>query len=121
REDQATVVARASVPAEDRVATARPANRRVHANAASADVARLDAAIAARDADALPSLFADDVEIVHHPTGAEHGREGLLYSFRSLLKAQDPTCRHEPLATLGESLGLFSLSWSASGAAGGKF
>src|SRR5207244_5672301 len=56
----------------------RPMRRRVQANAASAHAAHVDAAIAARDADALPTLFADVVEAVHHPTGAEHGREGLL-------------------------------------------
>ena len=90
--------------------------RRVQANAASAHAARVDAAIAARDADALPTLLADDLEAVHHPTGAEHGREGMLFSLRALLKAQDSTCLHEPLATLGDSLGLYRMTVSASGA-----
>ncbi|TML92433.1 MAG: adenylate cyclase, partial [Actinobacteria bacterium] len=81
----------------------RPVRRRVQANAATAHVARLDAVIAARDADALPTLFAEGLEVVHHLTGAEHGREGALFSLRSLLKAQDPTLSHEPLATLGDS------------------
>src|SRR5207249_61212 len=62
------------------------------------------------------TLFAEGLEVVHHPTGAEHGREGALFSLRSLLKAQDPTLSHEPLATLGDSLGLFRMSLSASGA-----
>src|SRR5207244_9910579 len=88
----------------------RPVRRRVQANAASAHVARLDAAIAARDADALPPLFADDLEVVHHPTGAEHGREGSLLSFRSLLKARAPRLSHEPLATLGDSLAPYRVS-----------
>src|SRR5207244_262567 len=94
----------------------RPVRRRVQANAASAHAARVDAAIAARDAGKLPTLFADGMEDVHHPTGTEHGREGLLFSFRSLLKARDPTLRHEPLATLGDSLGLYRMSVSTSGA-----
>src|SRR5262249_53623040 len=38
-----------------------------------------------------------------------------------LLRAQEPTCRHEPLATLGDSLGLFRQSTSACGFAGGMF
>ena len=37
----------------------RPVRRRVRANAATANAARIDAAIAARDADALPTLLAD--------------------------------------------------------------
>src|SRR5439155_6068125 len=94
----------------------RPMRRRVQANAASAHAARVDAAITAGDADALPTLFADDLKVVNHPTGAEHGREGALFSLRALLKAQDPAVSHEPLATLGDSLGLFRMSVSASGA-----
>ncbi len=40
---------------------------------------------------------------------------------RSLLSARDPTYRHEPLATLGDSLALFRVSTSASGYVGGTF
>src|SRR5262249_48170305 len=47
-----------------------PVRRRVRPNAATANAARIDAAVAARDADALPSLFADAAEFVEHPTGA---------------------------------------------------
>src|SRR5438094_2864931 len=38
-----------------------------------------------------------------------------------LLSASEPTCRHEPLATLGGSLALCRASTSASGFAGAKF
>ena len=91
-------------------------------NAATANTARLDAAIAARDADALPPLVAESVEVVDHTTGgATYDGQGLLAHWRALLRARDPTYRHEPLATLGDSLALNRMSMSASGIARGKF
>src|SRR5206468_7387038 len=48
--------------------------RRVRPNGATANAARLDAAIAARDADALPTLLAERAEVVDHPTGATYDR-----------------------------------------------
>src|SRR5262249_20333672 len=45
---------------------AGPIRRRVGANAVTAFMARLDAAIAARDADALSTLFADEWEALDH-------------------------------------------------------
>jgi hypothetical protein len=72
--------------------------------------------MAARDADAFPTLVTDDVRIVHHPTGVVYDRAGVLFSLRSLLSAHDITYRHDPLATLGDSLALFRLSVSAGGA-----
>src|SRR5262249_30968076 len=95
--------------------------RRAHPNAATANAARVDTAMAARDADALPGLPADEVEIVDHPTGTTWDRQGQLVSWRALLNARNPTFRHEPLATLGPSLALCRLSWSASGFTGRKF
>jgi len=86
--------------------------RRVRSNLATANVARLDAALARRDAGALPPLFADDLNVVHHPTGTTYDREGALFSLRSLLAASDLAYRHEPLATLGEALVLCRLSTS---------
>ncbi len=83
-----------------------PARRRVPPNAATANVARLDMAIAARDEAALADLFSDPAEAVHHPTGVTYDREGLLASARSLLGARDTRLAHEPLATLGDSLAL---------------
>src|SRR5262249_40362475 len=95
--------------------------RRVRANAATVNSARLDDAVAARDADALPALFADTAEFVEHPTGAVYDREGVLRSLRSLVGARDPAHQHEPLATLGDALALCRVSWSASGLASGRF
>src|SRR5262249_13036857 len=83
-------------------AAVRPA-RRVRANAATASAARIDAAIAARDVDALA---ADCGAVIDHKTGATIDREGSLASWRGLLRARDGTCRHESLATLGDSLAL---------------
>src|SRR5439155_11661812 len=96
--------------------------RRVRANAATAAAARLDAAMAARDADALAALDAEHVEVIDHPAGTTYGAPGNLASRRMLLRdAADLKFRHEPLATLGESLALLRLSISASGVAGRKF
>jgi class 3 adenylate cyclase/tetratricopeptide (TPR) repeat protein len=100
---------------------ARPVERRVRPNAATANAARLDAAVAAREADALLTLFADESDVIDHPTGLAYDRRGALSSFRALLTTQDPTYRHEPLATLGDSLALCRGSMSATGAAGAKF
>ncbi|MFI5053854.1 MAG: DUF4440 domain-containing protein, partial [Acidimicrobiia bacterium] len=85
----------------------------------TAVAARLDAAIAARDAEALPTLFADDGVFVEHETGAVYDREGMLFSARSFLKARNPTFHNEPLATLGNSLGLTRFQMSASGLVSG--
>src|SRR5262249_27598687 len=52
--------------------------RRVRANAATANAVRTDAAIAARDADALPTLCADSSEVVDHVRGVTYDRRGLL-------------------------------------------
>src|SRR5262249_8920444 len=94
--------------------------RRVRANAATAHAARGEAAIAARDADAFPAMFADESEVVDHTTGATLDREGAL-SLRALLKAENPTRAREMLATLGDSLALWRQRMSASGFAGGTF
>src|SRR5439155_919012 len=62
-------------PADVRFAAAPPRvakklERRVRSNAASANAARLEAAIAARDPDALPTLLAERAEVVDHPPDA---------------------------------------------------
>src|SRR5262249_19899841 len=106
---------------DDRARPARPVRRRVGANAATACAARVDAAIAARDADALSTLSADEWEVVDHTTATAWDREPDLRSFRYLLRAEQPPCRHEPLATLGDSLALFRLSTSARGFTGTTF
>src|SRR5439155_8217078 len=94
--------------------------RRVRANAATATAARLDAAIAARNADALPTLWAGEYEGVDHTTGTTWDRQGMLAGWHLLLSAQEPASRHEPLATLGDSLGLCRGAASASTFAGRK-
>src|SRR5262245_29754740 len=76
--------------------------RRVRPNAATAHVTRVDATIVARDADALPTLFADESEVVDHITGVAFDGEGLLGTWRAILKAENPTVAHEMLATLGD-------------------
>src|SRR5262249_62355690 len=65
-------------------AAVRPVRRRVPPNTATAHVARLDAAVAARDAEAFHSLFADAYEGVEHTTGAGFDRDGALSMARSL-------------------------------------
>src|SRR5262249_56202577 len=99
----------------------RPVERRVRTNAATESSARLDAAMAGGDVDGLGALFADEVKVVDHTTGATYGRQGLLASYRSLMGARDPKCHGEPLATLGDSLALSRLSLSASGLVGRTF
>ncbi|HJQ85156.1 MAG TPA: nuclear transport factor 2 family protein [Candidatus Binatia bacterium] len=102
-------------------AAAEKTARRVRPNAATALSARLSAAVAARDADALAGLFAEGDEVVDHTTGVVLGREGTLTSFVSLVKARDAIYRTEPVATLGEWLGL-SRDWSsASGLVSARF
>src|SRR5262249_56733976 len=90
-----------------RVAACR--KRRVHPNAATANAARLEAAMAACDANALADLLADRVEVVDHPTGMTWDRQGALTSWRALLNARNPMFRQQPLATLGASLALCRL------------
>ena len=80
--------------------------RRVRANAACANAARVDAAVAARNVAAFPALLTEDTESVHHPTGVTYDRHAVLSTLRSLVRAEDATLQHEPLATLDESLAL---------------
>jgi ketosteroid isomerase-like protein/tetratricopeptide (TPR) repeat protein len=104
-------VAVTAVRSEPPMPTA-PVRPKVRANAATAFVTRLDAVVAARDAAALSRLFADFVEIVHHPTATKFGRDGGLARFGSLMRSDEATCRHEPLAALGDSLALCHLRTS---------
>src|SRR5262245_37093114 len=106
---------------EVRARPAGPVHRRVGANAVTARMARLDAAIAARDTDALSALLADGSETLDHTTESTLDAGDLFRSLRYLLRAEEPTCRHEPLATLGDSLALFRQSISGTGFAGGTF
>src|SRR5262249_60408926 len=78
----------------------------VRADAATAPLARMAAALAARDADALPALIAEGFEWFDHTTGVALDRQGGLSSLRWFLRAENPTLVHEMLATLGDSLAL---------------
>src|SRR5262249_58230271 len=100
--------------------TAPPVRRRVRPNAATVHAARGQAALAARDVDAFSAMYADESEVIDHPTGATYGRQGAL-SLRALLKAENPTLAREMLATLGDSLALWRQRMSARGFAGGPF
>jgi class 3 adenylate cyclase/ketosteroid isomerase-like protein len=95
--------------------------RRVRPNAATANVARVDAAIAARDEQALPTVFAEGSEGVDHTTETTWDYQGMLATWRALLRSREPKARHEPLATLGDSLALCRVSTSASGFSGRTF
>src|SRR5262249_2039687 len=93
--------------------TMQKRQRRVRANAATANVTGYEAPLAARDFETCDPLAADDLEIVHHSTGTTYGRQGALASVRSLLRARDATIRYELLASLGDSLALCRQSISA--------
>src|SRR5262249_20483374 len=99
----------------------RPAKksiRRVRSNAATANAARVEAAIAVRDFDAIAACLADPCDVIDHPNGATYDREGALAAWRALPSVQDATYREEPLATLGDSLALCRQYASAPGLTG---
>ncbi len=99
----------------------RPARRRLPTAARGAMQARFDAALAARDMAALEELFSRFRERVDHPTGAVYGRDGLLKSLRSLLRAKNPRLRFEPLGHLGDRLDLTRHWTFVDGTSGGQF
>ncbi len=78
--------------------------RRVRPNAATANAARLDAAVAARDIDALYATLADGATALHHPTGAAYEERESRRAYEILLATETLHFEHEPLATLGDSL-----------------
>src|SRR5262249_45763961 len=105
-------------------APSRPAKksiRRVRSNAATANAARVEAAIAVRDFDAIAACLADPCDVIDHPNGATYDREGALAAWRALPSVQDATYREEPLATLGDSLALCRQYASAPGLTGKTF
>jgi hypothetical protein len=98
-------------------ASAPPARRRpVRPNAATRNAERFDAAVAARDLAAIAELYPESSQTLHHPTGVAYDRDGMLTSVRGLITGYEGFVRREePLATLGESLGLFRVSLLAEG------
>ncbi len=99
----------------------RPVRRPVQANSATAHAVRLDAAIAARDADSVARLFTDQMEAVDHIMHTTWDRQNVVSSWRSLALAEGPACRHERLATLGDSLALCRVMLCASRLVRGSF
>jgi len=95
--------------------------RRVRPNAATAHATRLEALIAAGDAEALSGLLAEEVEFVDHINGAVLDRGGVLSSWLNPMRVRDGTWRQEPLATLGEALALLRVTTQASGDDRGGF
>ncbi len=89
--------------------------RRVSPNAATLSTAAFDVAFAQGDAAAFAALLDAAVLVVDHPTESTYGRDGAVESYERLLRMQAPRLRHEPLATLGASLGLFRRRIAAGG------
>lgn len=93
-------------PAADaRHADVRP---RIVPNAATAEVARLDAAVAAGDRGAVEAMCSGLVETVPPTFGAEAS----LTTWQVLLRSDAPRLRQDVLATLGDSLALCRSSMS---------
>src|SRR5262249_50822751 len=93
-------------PPEERAAPPLWPWRRVPQNAATANLARFDAANAARDIDASRAQLADDLAVLHHPTGVEIGLEEAAGYLRPLMGAENFRFTHAPIATLVASLAL---------------
>jgi class 3 adenylate cyclase/ketosteroid isomerase-like protein len=97
---------------EELAAPAPVSARQVRHNHAVANVARLDALMAARDVAALPDIYCEDAIVLHHPTAGEIDLEGILNRFRSMLAAESFRISHRPLASLGDSLALCAATQS---------
>ena len=87
------------------------ARRRVRSNAATILAIEMVDVWAERAPDRLERLLAEGAVIVNHPTGREYDRAGAVAFLRSLITAGDWSMAMEPLATLGERLGLFLYTW----------
>ena len=83
--------------------------------------ARFDAAIAARDFDAIATLFHTDHQEIDHPTGSSYGGEAAVDSLRRLFRSRAPHYDAEPLATLGEFLLLVRRRSGAAGTANSRY
>src|SRR5262249_15396476 len=113
RFDELAALAAATEPSTAASGATPKRARRLRPNAATADAARCEAALAARDLTALADQLADDLVMTDHTTGATLDREGCLDSFRYALRVRDWTCRIEPLAALGEALALARMTYLA--------
>ena len=110
-----------TVPAAAPIATTTAVRRRVRPNAATAMQNRFDAALAARDFDAIATHFREDHQEIDHPTGSTYGRDACIASLQRLFRSRDPRYEVEPLATVGKFLLLVRRRSSASGAASGPY
>ncbi|MFN2428048.1 MAG: nuclear transport factor 2 family protein, partial [Candidatus Binatia bacterium] len=82
-------------------------SRRVHDNAATRNATAFSAAIRTRNASAAAGLLADDLVVVHHPTGSTYDKACFLRGFpRSGDGIAGLAFEWTPLAGLGETLGL---------------
>ena len=121
-EKQSEAMPGATAPRVDATEVAqRRVRRRVRTNAATAMQARFDAALAARDFDAITAVFHEDHQEIDHPTGSSYGREAAIASLQRLFRSHDPHYQAEPLATLGEFLLLVRRRSGAAGAASPRY
>src|SRR5262249_36494684 len=60
----------------------------------------------ARNEASLLALHAENAVVVHHPTGAEWDRAGMIATAHLAWRAKSYSYRVEPVATLGDSIGL---------------
>jgi len=106
---------------DERIESTPPVRRPVRATAATANIARVGAAIAARSADEFLTLVADDYVGVHHATGLTYDRNGACARLRDVLSSENLVIAHDAVATLADTLALFRWSLSSSGVAGDNF
>jgi class 3 adenylate cyclase/ketosteroid isomerase-like protein len=115
-------VAPAERAPEARVEEPRIERRRVRPNGGTVHADRLNAAIAARDAEVIPALTSAGFEAVMHPTGAILDRRETLDWWRLFFEEdRGGGFRLEPLGTLGSSLALCRQSWTGTASTGPDF
>ena len=95
--------------------------RRMQPNAATTWRTRFEAALAARDFAAVTASVHEDYREIDHPTGSTFGRAGAVASIERLFRSRAPYFQTEPLATLGERLGLIRRRARSSGGTGGRW
>ncbi|MBI1818289.1 MAG: nuclear transport factor 2 family protein [Deltaproteobacteria bacterium] len=95
--------------------------RRVRPNAATAWRARFDAALAARDFDAVAAEMHEEWREIDHPTGSDYGRDAGIASLQRLFRSRASYYKVESLATLGERLLLTRRRTGASGDTRGRY
>ena len=91
----------------DALTAPRGAAHRVRPNAATANAARMDAAVAARDLDAFLAELAEGADAVNHSTGTAYLERDARRGYELMMAGEGLEFRHEPLATIGEALALF--------------